>query len=181
MQVYRRAKKFDDVIYETPSKKDIPINNWKILDDGLTKIENEWKNRIIIEKHVKEFIKERSRIIEEIDDFTVEELKCWFSLLRTKFNKKYENGDFYSKDIDEFYYTKINIIYWKWIHDGIEDRLLDIYFIIENEYNDKDEQHGAIFLHNEVVIINSNKSLHKTEKISIELEKRIDALKLIRH
>lgn len=183
MQVYRPARKFEEFIYKVPSDNKIiisPENNWKKLDDGLTKIENEWKERMMIEQYNKEFIKQSHRIIEDVDEFTVEELKCWYRLLNTKFKDKYKNGGLYFKNLDSFYYSEIHITYWQWTYNDIKCILTDIYFSIENELNDNIDECGAMFLNNEVVLINSSKCLYKTDNTSIELKKRIDFLKSIR-
>lgn len=181
MQVYRPAKKFEDFL-QTPVKNSPVLveDNWKKLDAGLTKIENEWRKQMIIKQYLGEFTKQSYRIIDDIDDFTVEELKCWFRLINTKFEDRYKNGDLYFKHVNHFHYSEIHIIYWIWIYNNEKYSLIDIYFTIGNDYNSDIDEYGAIFLHNDVVFINSAKSLYKTNNTSVELQKRINSFASIR-
>ena len=182
MQVYRPAKRFTESFKEVPVNKPPIIieDSWKILDSGLTKIENEWKERMLIEQYSKECTKQNSRKIDDVDEFTVEELKCWRRLQNTKFDERYKNGDLYSKNVNNFCYSDINITYWQWKYSKEEHILVDIYFNIENNFNDNIHECGAIFLHNDVILINSAKCLYKTSKTSIELEKRLEVFKSLR-
>lgn len=182
MQVYRPAKKFDEFFSQTHIKNSPVLveDNWKKLDNGLKKIEDEWRSRMLTEKYSQEFKKQTSRVIDDIDGLTVEELKCWFRLLNTKFEDKYKNGDLYFKNINHFHYSEIHIIYWVWTCNNEKCLLIDIYFTIGNDYNSDVEEYGAVFLYNEVVLINSAKHLYKTDNTSVELEKRINSFFSIR-
>ena len=181
MQVYRPVKKFEDFLQAPVKNSPISVeDNWKKLDTGLTKIENEWRKRMLIEKYLWEFTKQSCRIIDDIDDFTVEELKCWFRLLNTKFEDKYKNGDLYFKNVNHFHYSEIHITYWQWTYNNEKYSLIDIYFIIGNDYNSDINEYGAVFLNNEVIFINSAKSLYITNNTSIELQKRISSFASIR-
>jgi hypothetical protein len=180
MQIHRSAKKIDCVQNDVQSTKntDICEDNWKKLDEGLIKIEKEWKKRMITEQYLNEFIPKSLRIIDDIDDFTVDELKCWHRLLNTEFED--DHRDLYFKNMDRFYYSEIHIIYWFWLYNDKKYILIDISFKIENDSNFDVKEYGAIFLNNDVVLINSEKSLYKTDNTSIELEKRIFSFESIR-
>ena len=183
MQIYRPARKFEEALFQTAENNTITFsndNNWKKLNDGLNKIEDQWKERMMIEQYSKEFLKLSSRILNDVDEFTVEELKCWYRLLNTRFEDRYKNGDLYRKNISSFYYTEIHITYWQWTHNNEKHIILDIHLKIENDSSDKTNDYGAMFLYNEVVLINSAKCLYKTDNTPIELEKRIDFLKSIK-
>jgi hypothetical protein len=184
MQIYHRAKKFDGIQFESSSKENILPDNkrelWIKLDAGLIKIENEWKKRIMTEQYLSEFTPKSFRIINDVDDFTVIELKYWYKLLNLKFEDKSKNIDLYFKKISILQFSEIHIIYWFWKYNNEKLTLTDIYFKIGNNSNSDIEEYGAIFLDDDIVLINNTGSLSKTKNTSIDLEKRIFSLELIR-
>lgn len=176
MQIYRAAKKFDGINIGNSESKNMIIEDsdlWIKLDEGLKKIENEWRKRMSIEKYLLEFTKQNSVIVDDVDDLTVEELKCWFRLLNIKLDSRY--GDLYFQTLNNILETRISIIYWIWTYNDKKHLLIDISFKIKNK-----EEYGAIFENDNVLLINSKRTLCKTDNTSIELEQRISALEAIR-
>jgi len=149
---------------------------WIKLDTGLSKIEAEWENRMLIEKYSKEFIKQSYRKINDVDELTVEEIQCWFRLLNVNIDNKY--GDLYFKHMNDYGSCNIYITYWVWFNNKKQHLIIDISFeIINNNYKEK---YGAIFLHDYMIMINNKNCLYKTNKTPIELEKRIPTLEALR-
>lgn len=178
MKINKVQKKSNDIKYESYIKDNSKIteDNWKKLDEGLNQIESEWRKRMMIEKYSKEFTKQSSKKLNDIDDFTVQELSCWFRLLNIKIGDKY--GDIYFKHKNNLEYCEINIIYWVWMFNNKQYLLLDISFEIKNNCNK--QQYGGIFLGDNIVLINKTKSLYSTNNTLIELEKRIPSFEELR-
>jgi hypothetical protein len=176
MRINRSTSKYIEYIPIVERNNNATEDNWKKLDEGLTKIEAEWRKRIFLEKYSKEFIRESFRTVDDIDDLTVEELKCWYRLLNIKSGYKY--SDIYFKNLNTHHFTEITIIYWIWNCDKEQYSLIDISFEVKNNYYK--EQYGAIFLYDDIVLTNITKTLCKTDNTPIELEKRILSLQEIR-
>jgi len=179
MQIYRAAKRFDvqsqENIKETAkTKEDI----WIKLDTGLKLIEDEWKKRMLLEQYSNEFVMKGVRIINDVDDLTVEELKCWYKLLNIRIENKCKMGDLYFKNETTNNFTEIHVIHWIWIYNNEKYLLLDIYFKIKN--NTDTNEYGAIFLCDEIILVNEMKILYKTDNTSDELIKRISTFELVR-
>lgn len=193
MQICRNVKKINSIQYEReiyPSHININYNNyemlrisndlWIKLDAGLIAIENEMKRKMR-EQYIDEFKPKSIRLIDDIEEFTVTELRCWKNLLNTKFEARYKNGKFYdTQNLGDYYYSKINIINWLWTCDNEQYILVDISLKVKNDLDDYSDEYGAIFLYEDVVLINSAQKLYSTTNTSKQLEERIDSLMHVR-
>jgi hypothetical protein len=178
MQIYRDAKRFDVQYQESTEIKDTKEDVWLKLDNGLKLIEEEWKKRMLTEQYLNEFVMKGVRIVNDVDDLTVEELKCWYRLLNIKLEDKCKMGDVYFKNETNHDATEIHVIHWIWTCNNEKYLLLDIYFKIKT--NIGINEYGAIFLSNEIILVNEMKILYKTDNTSDELIKRISAFESVR-
>ena len=179
MQIYRAAKRFDvenqeDKKEKTNTKEDL----WLKLDVGLKIIEDEWKKRMIMDQYSKEFTTKIFRMVNHVDDLTVEELKCWYRLLNIKLEDKCKMGDVYFKNETNHNITEIYVTYWDWLCNRQTYQLIDIYFKIKN--NTDTNEYGAVFLSDEIILINDIGLLHETDDTPLELIKRLSAFEELR-
>jgi len=178
MQIYRAAKRFDVQCQESTEIKDTKEDMWLKLDGGLKLIEDEWKKRMITEQYSKEFTTKIFRMVNDVDDLTVEELKCWYRLLNIKTQDKCKIGDVYFKSQTTNNFSEIYITYWDWIYNSQTYQLIDMYFKIKNSTDIN--EYGAVFLYDEIILINNLGKLYETKDTPINLIDRISALELIR-
>jgi len=179
MQIYRAAKRFDVQHQESMKETvDTKRDRWLKLDSGLKLIEEEWRNRMITEQYCKEFVTKNLRTMNNVDDLTVEELKCWYRLLNIKTEDKCKMGDLYFKSETINNFTEIHVIHWIWTYNNKKYLLLDIYFKIKN--NTDINEYGAIFLCDKIILVNKLKCLYKTDNTPNELINRMSAFESIR-
>jgi len=127
-------------------------------------------------KYLHEFELQSCKFATKMSDLTDNEVRLWKHWLNYHFRWDVTSNivDLFDYENSDIYNDEIRIMEWQWTHNGKVDILLDI-----NAWPG-DNEGGAIFLNNEMVLINSDQAIYNTPITPQELNPRIDALAHIR-